>query len=222
MSLDESIGQLEKIVAEVRQASLTDDKTKLGNALALEREARFISEDTSEFNVLVFGDLNDFKKLNDEHTHAAGDVAISVVGETIQKHIVTALQARAFRQSGDEFVILLRQDLIDSFLSITSSFGNILFSYNGKELRTAMSLGYARSDGKSSFDDLMERAEVACQHAKVQGDGACIEWTEEIKLNPLLRIGGRCEKCSAKIICNIPQQNAPTKLSYCPCCGESL
>lgn len=222
MSLGEAIERLETLVAEIKRVSFTDDKTSLGSALALRQEARLISEGVSEFNVVVFGDLNDFKHLNDEHGHEAGDVAINKVGETIKKIVIDQLQAKAFRQSGDEFVILLKQDLVERFLLAASSFGNIVFSYNEKVLKTAMSLGYARSDEKTSFVDLLERAEVACQHAKAHGDGSCVEWTEDIRLNPLVRRGGRCQKCSARIICNMPEQNAPVKLKFCPCCGESL
>lgn len=222
MSLDKAIGQLENLVAEIRRVSFTDDKTTLGSALALGQEARLISEGASDFNVVVFGDLNDFKHLNDEHGHEAGDVAINKVGETIYKIVVEGLQAKAFRQSGDEFIILLKQDLVGRFLSVASSLGNITFSYNEKELRTAMSLGYALSDGKTGFNDLLGRAEVACQHAKAQGDGACVEWTEDINLNPLVRRSGSCQKCGARISCNVPEQNAPVELKFCPCCGESL
>jgi len=83
MSLDEAIGRLEELVAEVRQASLTDDKTPLGSALALRQEARLINQGKSPFNVIAFADLNDFKNLNDVHGHNAGDVALNKVGETI-------------------------------------------------------------------------------------------------------------------------------------------
>jgi diguanylate cyclase (GGDEF)-like protein len=218
MNLDESIEQLEKIVNEVRQASLADNLTVLGNKLALDQAGQLISAGESEF-----GDLNGFKKINDDYTHAAGDVAISKVGETINQIVVEGLDAKAFRPSGDEFVILLKQDTVERFLLTTSSFGNILFSYNEAELRTAMSLGYAVSDRKTSFSDLLERAEAACQNAKRRGDGVCIEWSEDIKLNPPVRLDGICRKCDAKISCNIAKQNAPKKLKYCPCCGgESL
>ena len=222
MSLDEAIERLEKLVTEVRQASLTDDKTTLGSALALRQEERLINEGASDFNVIVFGDLNGFKQLNDDHTHDAGDVALNSVGEIIRKLVIDDLKAKAFRQGGDEFVILLRQDSVEEFLSVTASLGNILFSHKEKGLKTAMSFGFALSDGKTSFSDLLERAEVACQYAKAQGDGECVKWTDELELDPLIRKGGRCQKCGARISCNVSRQNAPKELKCCPCCGEAL
>ncbi|MBA3243537.1 MAG: GGDEF domain-containing protein [Acidobacteria bacterium] len=222
MSLDEALQQLEKLVAEIKRVSFTDDKTSLGSALALRQEGRLISEGASEFTVVVFGDLNDFKHLNDEYGHDAGNIAINKVGEVIGKIVVGDLQAKAFRPSGDEFVILLRRDLVDSFLAKVPSFRDIIFTHKEEKLRTAMSLGYAISDGKASFEELLERAEVACQLAKAQGDGICVEWMDKIKSNPLVRRSGRCQKCSARISCNVPEQNAPAELKFCPCCGGEL
>jgi GGDEF domain-containing protein len=77
MSLEESIERLERLIAEVRQASLTDDKTTLGSALALRQEENLINEGTSEFGVVVFGDLNNFKQLN-MITHMKPETLLSI------------------------------------------------------------------------------------------------------------------------------------------------
>ena len=213
--------QLEQLIAEIRRVSLADDKTSLGNALALDREGLLINAGESEFDVIVFGDLNDFKHLNDDHGHDAGDVAITEAGEAIRK-LIEDLEAKAFRQSGDEFVILIKQDVVRRFVSAAAALVSIKFSYNEVELATSMSLGYVHIDGKTSFRDLLAKAETACQHAKAQGDGACIEWVEDMERNPLIRIGGRCLNCAAKISCNVLKQNAPPALGCCPCCGILL
>ena len=222
MNLEEAIEGLEKLVAEVRSASLTDDKTRLGSVLALRQEARLINEGVSKFDLVIFGDLNDFKHLNDSYGHDAGDVAINKVGEVIHKLIVEDLRGKAFRQSGDEFVILLNESKLADFLSVAVSFSTIRFSYNRKSLETSISLGYVLNDKKASFEELLGRAEIACQLAKTKGQDVCIEWTESIKHNPLVRIGGICHKCGARTSCNVPKQNAPPRLKLCPSCGEPL
>lgn len=85
-----------------------------------------------------------------------------------------------------------------------------------------MSVGYIRNDGKASFEDLLGRAEKACQLAKAKGEGLCMEWTEHMNHNPLVRISGRCRKCGARISCNVPKQNVPLTLKSCPCCGGPI
>lgn len=224
MNLREAIDQLGLVFEKVKQAVFVDDKTPLKNALALRDEAALIDVGSSEFDVIIFGDLNRFKGLNDQYGHYAGDVAISKVGEKIQESFVQMLQGKGFRQSGDEFIILLKQASTEEFLKESTSFVEILFSYEGESLKTAMSFGYAISDGKTSFSDLLGRAEVACQNAKNQGDGVCVAWSEEVQRNALINLRGRCPKCEAKISCYVPKQNAPNqnKLRRCPCCDEPL
>src|SRR6266849_5906756 len=125
MNLDEAIDQLERFVGDVRQSSLIDDKTSLGSALALRQEERLINEGKSTFNVVVFGDLNDFKHLNDEHGHEAGDVAITEVGKAIRSIVTENLNGRAYRLSGDEFIILLDLQSVNGFLEASTSLANV-------------------------------------------------------------------------------------------------
>lgn len=222
MSLAEAIDQLGKLAADIRREAFTDDKTSLNSALALRQEERLKNAGGNESYILIFGDLNDFKHINDDYSHEAGDVALRAVGEAIRKIVIDDLGGNAFRRSGDEFVILLQHESLEGFLSTASSFRNIPFSHNSRQLITGMSLGYAIGDGKASFDELMQRADAACQIAKRPGADACVRWTEDIDINPLVRIGGWCPKCIAKISCTLPKHDAPSKPTSCPCCGELL
>lgn len=213
MNLIEAIEQL-------KQIAFADDKTPLGNALALEQEVKQIENGSSKFDVIVFGDLNEFKTLNDEHGHYVGDIAITQVGEKIQQNIVKKLKAKAFRPHGDEFVILLKQNMLKAFLKEVSSFASIPFSYEEKSLATKMSFGYTINDGKSPFIDLLQRAETACQTAKYEGDGVCLEWTNQSSKNTFISGRKKCRKCAAKFEWKIPKRNASAGLEICPFCNE--
>ena len=56
---------------------------------------------------LLLCDLNGFKRLNDDHGHAAGDTALERVGAALQATIRTV--DSAYRIGGDEFAVLLPQ-----------------------------------------------------------------------------------------------------------------
>ena len=56
---------------------------------------------------LLLCDLNGFKQLNDDHGHAAGDIALERVGAALQATVRTV--DSAFRIGGDEFAVLLPQ-----------------------------------------------------------------------------------------------------------------
>jgi diguanylate cyclase (GGDEF)-like protein len=222
MSLAEAIDQLGELAAEIKRAAFTDDKTTLQSALALRQEERLNNASGSQPYAVIFGDLDDFKHLNDDYSHEAGDLALQVVGETINAIVIDRLKGRAYRRSGDEFVILLEEETLQQFLSSVPSFRDIPFRHNDRVLETGMSLGYAIADGKASFDELMQRADAACQIAKRPGADPCVQWKEDINTNPLVRIGGWCQVCMAKISCTLPRHNAPVKPTLCPCCGNSL
>ena len=222
MSLAEAIDRLEELATEIKREALVDDKTSLGSALALRQEQRLNRASQTDSYVVVFGDLNDFKHINDDYSHEAGDVALRAVGEVIEKKIIKGLAAKAFRQSGDEFVIVLEHNSLVRFLARVALFRNIPFSHNRRNLRTGMSLGYAVADGRASFEELLQRADSACQIAKRKTNSPIKKWTRDIESNPLVRISGWCRSCKAKISCTLPRNSAPPKVKRCPCCGKAL
>ena len=95
-------------VNELQHQSSTDPLTKLGNRrLFNERLALAVAHATRRDQplALLVIDIDHFKQFNDQHGHAAGDLAICTVAETLAK------QARkpflACRYGGEEFVLLL-------------------------------------------------------------------------------------------------------------------
>lgn len=223
MNLQEAYNALDLAVKEFVRAAMVDDRTPLGNVLALTREASLVGTGEGNPNVVVFGDLNRFKGLNDQLGHAAGDVAISKVGQLLYD-LAQQCEGRAFRRGGDEFVILLSKDRLDEFKSMLDVFGECTFQFEGITRKTAMSFGYALSEGEIDYAGLLERAETACQAAKAQGDGTCVEWSQEIERKAMIHLRDRCANCGAQITVNVPKESAPadSRLASCPCCGQRL
>ena len=85
-----------------------DDLTRLPNRTAF---YRYIGDAIAYFEArqipfaLAYIDLNNFKPVNDEHGHAAGDKALRVFAERLGK--VIRSQDQLCRLAGDEFAILL-------------------------------------------------------------------------------------------------------------------
>lgn len=218
---EQLIGALQQAVETVIQTALKDDKTPLRSALAL-RQALESAGYENSFDVVIFGDLNRFKGLNDRFGHTAGDFAIQYVGNLIQELLVEQLEAQAFRQGGDEFVVLLRREFLERFQNSTGEFAECRFEFENEQIKTAMSFGFAVRDEEADFEDLLTRAEAACQEAKRLGDGISVQWSKELESAAFVSRRERCAKCRTEIKCNIPNQNQLLSLAVCPVCQFSL
>ncbi|EPV8286353.1 sensor domain-containing diguanylate cyclase [Vibrio alginolyticus] len=91
------------------QQARIDELTKLLNRRGL---IECIQQDLktrvseSRFSTLLFIDLNDFKKINDDHGHAVGDHILREVSERMKSSLRSS--DLVARYGGDEFVVFLR------------------------------------------------------------------------------------------------------------------
>ncbi|MGM0826917.1 MAG: GGDEF domain-containing protein [Bacillota bacterium] len=89
----------------------------LFNQLSFQEKFRRKVDANESFTVLL-GDIDDFKKVNDEYGHLTGDDVIRKVGEVFRT-LSETYNGQAFRYGGEEFVILLPHmddDFIHQFL----------------------------------------------------------------------------------------------------------
>jgi diguanylate cyclase (GGDEF)-like protein len=217
-------GPLQSAVEAVIKYALLDDMTPLGNSEALKLEASSVGKGGNAPNVVVFGDMNRLKALNDEFGHTTGSAAIGKVGELIKTVFVDECGAHAFRQSGDEFVLLLSSESLESFKVRVDRFTSCEFQIEDRTHTTSVSFGYAVSLAETDFATLYARAEVACQVAKSHGAGSYVEWSEEIERQIRDSARGRCDSCGASFEFSVPRQRGPhsRKASWCPACGRSF
>ena len=96
------------LAADMRQAALTDRLTKLPNRPALEahlHEALARADELRSPLAVIFCDIDDFKKVNDEHGHPRGDaILVEVAGRFGE---IVGESAYVARFGGDEFVVVL-------------------------------------------------------------------------------------------------------------------
>ena len=99
-----------RAVRRVQELSITDPCTGLYNArhlfTVLAEEVHRSQRFGYEFS-LLFIDLDNFKRVNDEHGHLIGSKLLGEVGKSLRDHL--RLVDAAFRYGGDEFAVLLPQ-----------------------------------------------------------------------------------------------------------------
>ena len=89
----------------------TDELTELVNRRGFENYISHLEDNC----ILLFIDVDSFKKVNDTYGHAYGDFVLKTIGRTIRNEY--AKYGKCFRYGGDEFCIVLTKELdqIDNF-----------------------------------------------------------------------------------------------------------
>jgi two-component system cell cycle response regulator len=167
-------------------AAITDKLTGLYNhtffkhSLGLEIER---SERQKHMFALLMMDIDDFKKINDELGHLAGDDILNSLGHLIWKNIREV--DLAARYGGEEFAVLLpyadRQNAAAIATRLLKKIGNHPFHYQDCSFpaRITVSIGLAiwPSDA-STRDALIQKADDALYRAKKMGKNRLCMWEE--------------------------------------------
>lgn len=144
-----------KLYEETKKLTIIDSLTGLGNYRYLVASLNKEIEKAKRYNLpvsLIFFDLDNFKRINDNKGHEVGNMILVKVSEIIKKNIRGS--DYAFRYGGDEFVILL--PLTDKLTSREVA-ERIRFEVNKTEVagvKLSASFGVASypEDGLTCFD----------------------------------------------------------------------
>jgi diguanylate cyclase (GGDEF)-like protein len=106
--LESKVSNYENKLKETQELALRDALTGLPNRLHLERRMEFRGDNHRLFSV-AFLDLDNFKAVNDEYGHTAGDSLLKQFADELRSNVRPGDVVG--RWGGDEFVILLECDL---------------------------------------------------------------------------------------------------------------
>jgi len=160
----------------IRQLGLRDPLTGLANRRYLqENETQLIAgakRARTRLAVLAI-DLDDFKAVNDQHGHAAGDEVL-VTSAQRMKQLLREVDVIA-RLGGDEFIIVLNQ--VNDAEAAREVAGRVVDTLSqpialagGGTAHIGASVGIAMSgDGGETLDDLLKIADTALYAAKRDG-----------------------------------------------------
>ena len=125
------------------QMSLMDGLTGLGNKRSFDLSWEHLVQEGSSFG-LCYIDINHFKEVNDRFGHNVGDVLLKTVAKRIQENT----SYPAYRIGGDEFVILVDEEIEEARYqqfkeNIDQAFAQRVRCLD-KKLHITVSLGFAR------------------------------------------------------------------------------
>ncbi len=120
---------------------------------------------------LIALDIDEFKPINDEYGHAAGDAVIRVLAGIINEHVREA--DTLCRWGGDEFLVLLGDCALDDAAAIAekilAAVAGRRIRYGAHDLAVTVSAGVAQHDRHEDLAALVARADAALYRSKNGG-----------------------------------------------------
>lgn len=151
--------------------ALTDSLTGLANRRAfmeqLDRSHARALRHGSRIAVL-FGDVNNFKTINDTYGHRAGDGVLCQVAARLRAQFRT--EDTLGRLGGDEFAIICENvtPYLDGLVERVHTALAVPYDFDGKQILASVSIGMAApKDGESSAQ-LLDRADQTMYRAKAE------------------------------------------------------
>ncbi len=159
---------------EARHLAEVDPLTELSNRRGFEahlQQAITRVARTGQSASLMFIDLDNFKPINDNHGHLAGDAMLWAVANVL-RHGVRDSDIVA-RLGGDEFAVILAGCSLKRARRIASdlleSVRGLIIPWDLQRLAVGASIGIAAIGGSMSVDDAVAAADAQCYRAKAEG-----------------------------------------------------
>ncbi|MGY1710646.1 putative bifunctional diguanylate cyclase/phosphodiesterase [Geodermatophilus sp. SYSU D00758] len=165
--------------------ALTDPLTGLANRTAFTSALEDAARTPGPGTWVLFLDLDDFKRVNDELGHAAGDQLL----RRAAARVVGALRAQDLcaRLGGDEFGVLLRDAAEDEAAAIGHRLVELLSApvrLDGQVVRVGASVGLAALAAGTSGSDAVRAADLAMYAAKGAGKNRVQAFTPDLLETP--------------------------------------
>ena len=159
---------------ELEKLALLDELTQLANRRYLERELEARMEEMSRYDIpfgVLFMDLDDFKRVNDQFGHDTGDRVLQFVAGTLSAN------SRPFdlygRWGGEEFVGIVRNVSAANLKQMGQRLRRLVeksfLLVAGERLRVTISIGATMALPDDSLQSLLQRADTLMYQSKAAG-----------------------------------------------------
>jgi len=158
----------------LEQLSITDGLTHLHNHRHFHDQfAREVkrADRTGQPLCLMLIDIDDFKVLNDNYGHAAGDMVLAIAAQLMNSQVRESDYLA--RYGGEEFAMLLPQTRADGAVALAEKIRALLSEHlfslpeSGEQVRVTVSIGVA--EHSTTADETFDSADRALYEAKGAG-----------------------------------------------------
>jgi diguanylate cyclase (GGDEF)-like protein len=173
-----------------RTEAVIDGLTGMLNRRALDQRLHELTAQaqiTGQPIAVIAGDIDHFKRVNDDHGHTIGDAVLVEVAYRLRK----ALRAfdLAYRVGGEEFLILLPGADVPTAAGLAEQLRSAVAAEPASGLPITMSFGVAGAAGADvQRERLLDEADTALYDAKARGRDQVVAATDRAVSRPVARV----------------------------------
>lgn len=163
-----------KAEKELRILATTDPLTQLLNRRSLMEIAEYEVVQRKRHQAplaFILADIDHFKSINDQYGHAAGDVVLKAVSQTLRQ--ASREQDSIARWGGEEFLILMPDAAKDIAIKVAERLRQhvetLAVPFNGTVIKVSMTFGVSTHQHDEVVDAPINRADTALYQGKVAG-----------------------------------------------------
>lgn len=130
---------------------------------------------SSEPFCIVMGDIDDFKKVNDNYGHECGDIVLKSVADTIMRNLPET--DTACRWGGEEILLIMHgnaEACLPVVRRIRVDISSMGLEYSGRPVNVSMTFGFAESGGGTDIDSLLNTVDKRLYKGKASGKNIII------------------------------------------------
>jgi diguanylate cyclase (GGDEF)-like protein len=159
---------------QMRELSVRDALTKLHNRRHFDEQASTLFSHAVRHQrplSVVIGDIDFFKRINDQFSHATGDMVLRQVGEILRSHM--RLSDLVARYGGEEFVIAFPETELPQAAALCDKLRAMIEGFPWHQmhpdLKVTMSMGVYADVAAGTAEAMLQKADALLYRAKQAG-----------------------------------------------------
>lgn len=173
-SLKASHQTIQQQANELKEMSIRDALTELYNRRHFDEQASMLFQQSLRHGrpmTVVLGDIDFFKRINDQFSHATGDAVLRQIGAILRTHMrISDLVAR---YGGEEFVIVLPETPLPQAAALCDKLRDMVQNFPWQQfhpdLKVTMSMGLCADLAAGTVQAMLSKADVLLYQAKESG-----------------------------------------------------
>lgn len=158
----------------LKEMSIRDALTELYNRRHFDEQAAALFEHSLRHGrpmTVVIGDIDFFKRINDQFSHATGDTVLRQVSAILRNHM--RLSDLVARYGGEEFVLALPETSLPQAAALCDKLRDMIERFPWQdvhpELKVTMSMGLCADLAAGTVEAMLQQADVLLYRAKEGG-----------------------------------------------------